>query len=265
MTATRNIAALLASTEITADLSTEHTQRNDLQDAPDSTHDAANDQYADAVDERDFPSGLSSVNATILFKNVARLGVQAALAIDHAHAEGVLHRDIKPANIMIDQRMQLWITDFGLARLSDDAGVTMTGDVLGTARYMSPEHILEKRVVIDHRSDVYSLGITLYELATLKVAFDGEDRYSLWRQIATENPTAPRKVDRRIPVELETIILKAIEKNPVDRYQSAGELAEDLQFFLENKPIRARAAHADRLGIEVGAEAPTVSFGRRWP
>lgn len=179
---------------------------------------------------------------TVLFQNVAKFGIQAALALDHAHQQGVLHRDIKPANIMIDVNMHLWITDFGLARLGDDAGITLTGDLLGTARYMSPEQILAKRVVIDHRADIYSLGITLYELATLKAAFDGQDRYELWRQISFENPTNPRKIDGQIPVELETIILKAIEKNPNDRYVTAGELADDLQRFLDNKPIKAKPA-----------------------
>ncbi|MCA9215699.1 MAG: protein kinase [Planctomycetales bacterium] len=179
-------------------------------------------------------------NSFRFYRNVANLGVQAAQALDHAHCQGVLHRDIKPANIMVDRSMHLWITDFGLARLGDDAGVTMTGDLLGTARYMSPEQILAKRVVIDHRADIYSLGITLYELATLQVAFDGEDRYELWRQISFENPTAPRKLDARLPVELETIILKSIEKNPSDRYQTAAELADDLQRFLDNKPIKAK-------------------------
>ncbi|MFC1759342.1 tetratricopeptide repeat protein, partial [Planctomycetota bacterium] len=110
----------------------------------------------------------------------------------------------------------------------------------GTARYMSPEQIHAKRAVVDHRADVYSLGITLYELATLHVAFDGEDRYELWRQISFETPTAPRKLDQCIPVDLETIILKSIEKAPSDRYETAGELAEDLRLFLENKPIKAK-------------------------
>ena len=179
-------------------------------------------------------------NGSIFFRNVARLGIQAALAIDHAHTAGVLHRDIKPANMMVDPNLQLSVTDFGLARLGDDAGVTMTGDVVGTARYMSPEQVLGNRAVIDHRSDIYSLGITLYELATLRVAFDGEDRYELWRQISLENPPPPRKVDHRIPVDLETIILKSIEKSPSDRYQTAAELGNDLQRFLDNKPILAK-------------------------
>ena len=99
------------------------------------------------------------------FRSVARLGIQAAEALDHAHSQGILHRDIKPANLMLDATGNLYITDFGLARIESDAGMTMSGDLLGTIRYMSPEQALAKRVVVDHRSDVYSLGATLYELS----------------------------------------------------------------------------------------------------
>ena len=121
-----------------------------------------------------------------------------------------------------------------------DAGMTMTGDILGTLRYMSPEQALAKRVVVDHRSDIYSLGVTLYELLTLQPAFTGDDRQELLRQIAFEEPRKPRQINARIPQDLETIILKAIEKNPADRYATAQELADDLRRFLDNKPIAAR-------------------------
>ena len=102
---------------------------------------------------------------------IAQLGIQAAEALDHAHQNGILHRDIKPANLLVDDTGKLWITDFGLARIEQDAGMTMTGDLLGTLRYMSPEQALAKRVVVDHRSDIYSLGVTLYELLTLQPAY----------------------------------------------------------------------------------------------
>jgi tetratricopeptide (TPR) repeat protein len=174
------------------------------------------------------------------FRSVAQLGAQVAEALDHAHQMGVVHRDIKPSNLMLDVRGKVWITDFGLARRDDAARVTVTGDLVGTLRYMSPEQALAKRIPIDHRSDVYSLGVTLYELLTLQPAFGGVDREELLRQIAFEEPRAPRRLCREVPAELETIVLKATEKNPLDRYASATELAEDLRHFLADQPIRAR-------------------------
>src|SRR5262249_59367764 len=134
---------------------------------------------------------------------------------------GVLHRACKPSNLLIDVRGQLWVTDFGLARLQSEASLTMTGDLLGTLRYMSPEQALAKRVVIDHRTDVYSLGATLYELVTLHPVFEGDDRQALLRQIAFAEPRPPRKLNPSIPRELETIILKALAKDPSSRYAAA--------------------------------------------
>src|SRR5262249_20786180 len=165
------------------------------------------------------------------FKRVAEWGIQAAEALEHAHSVGIVHRDIKPANLMIDSHGALWVTDFGLARTAADAGLTMTGDVLGTLRYMSPEQALAKHGLVDHRTDVYSLGVTLYELLTLDRAFGGRDREELLRQIALEDPVPPRRRNKAAPVELETIVLKALEKNPADRYATAEELADDLERF----------------------------------
>jgi serine/threonine protein kinase len=174
------------------------------------------------------------------FRRVAGWGIQAAEALDHAHQLGIVHRDVKPANLMIDAAGCLWVTDFGLAQVQSEARVTMTGDLVGTLRYMSPEQALAQRVVIDHRTDVYSLGATLYELLTSRPAFDGADRQELLRQIAFEEPKPPRRLNRAIPHELETIVLKALEKNPRDRYATAQELADDLRRWLEDRPIRAR-------------------------
>jgi WD40 repeat protein/serine/threonine protein kinase len=188
-------------------------------------------------------AGLStehSVNNPAYFRTVARLGQQAAEALEHAHQLGVIHRDIKPANLLLDARGQLWVTDFGLARFQDNAGLTMTGDLLGTLRYMSPEQALGKRVVIDHRTDIYSLGATLYELLTLQPAFTGRDRQEILRQIAFEEPQAPRRLNRAVPGDLETIVLKALGKNPEERYATAQDLVDDLRRFLEDKPIRAK-------------------------
>jgi hypothetical protein len=174
------------------------------------------------------------------FDWVAGIGRQAALALEHAHQMGIIHRDIKPANLLLDPGGQLWVADFGLAQFSSNAGLTATGEVLGTLRYASPEQALGRPGLVDHRSDIYSLGATLYELLTLWPIFDGRDRHELLRQIANDEPVPLRSLDRSIPVELETIILKAVAKEPGDRYATAQEFADDLQCFVDDRPIRAR-------------------------
>jgi serine/threonine protein kinase len=175
------------------------------------------------------------------YRKVAEMGIQAAEALEHAHQLGIVHRDIKPGNLLLDGRGHVWVTDFGLAHMQhSEAHLTMTGDLVGTLRYMSPEQALAKRVLIDHRTDVYSLGATLYELLTLRPAFASEDRQELLRQIALEEPAQPRRLDRGIPAELEIIVLKAMEKRLQDRYTTAQELADDLRFYLHDKPIHAR-------------------------
>ena len=173
---------------------------------------------------------------------VARLGIQAAEALEHAHGCGVVHRDVKPGNILVDAGGHLWIADFGLAQAqwSNDSALTNEGELLGTLRYMSPEQALAKRGLVDHRTDVYSLGVTLYELLTLAPVYDGRDREELLRQIAFDEPREPGRLDPDISADLETIILKAMAKAVEDRYATAKDLAEDLQRFLEHKPILAR-------------------------
>jgi WD40 repeat protein len=166
--------------------------------------------------------------------------MQAAEALEHAHDQGIIHRDIKPANLLVDVKGNLWITDFGLARCQTEASLTMTGDVLGTFRYMSPEQALAKRIPVDHRTDIYSLGATLYELLTLEFACPGQDREEVLRHIAFEEPRRLRRHNKAIPIELETIVLKAMAKNPMERYATAEELADDLRRFLEDKPILAK-------------------------
>jgi hypothetical protein len=176
------------------------------------------------------------------------LGLQAALALEHAHQAGIVHRDVKPANLLLDVRGQLWVTDFGLARVTGDAGLTATGELLGTLRYASPEQVLARRGIVDHRSDIYSLGATLYELLTLRPLFEGRDRHELLRQIADDEPRPPRSLAPAIPPELETVVLKALRKEPAERYATAQELADDLQRFLDNRPVVARRpTPADRL------------------
>jgi serine/threonine protein kinase len=183
-------------------------------------------------------SGITT-RSRAFFRTVARLGMQAAEALEHAHALGVIHRDVKPANLLIDARGDLYVTDFGLARFLDDPGMTRTGDLMGTLAYMSPEQALGRREV-DHRTDIYSLGATLYELLTLRTAFEGRDRQVLLRKIAQDEPARPKKLNPSVPRDLETVILKAMEKEPSGRYPAARELAEDLRRFLADEPVHAR-------------------------
>jgi serine/threonine protein kinase len=187
-----------------------------------------------------------SSRSPAFFHSVARLGLEAARGLDHAHREFVLHRDIKPANLLVDSRGSLWITDFGLAQMQSDSHLTLTGELLGTLRYMSPEQALAKRVPVDQRTDVYSLGATLYELLTLEPVFRGNDRQELLRQIAFDDPRPPRSLNRDVPRDLETIVMTALAKAPAHRYASARELAEDLYRFLNDQPIKARPEGALR-------------------
>ena len=178
-------------------------------------------------------------------RNVVALGLQAAEALAYAHGEGILHRDVKPSNLLLDTRGFLWITDFGLAKASDSGELTARGNVVGTLRYMAPERLGGAE---DARSDVYSLGVTLYEALTLRPAFDSTDKARLIHDLATHEPPPPRCIDRGIPLDLETIILRAIAKDPRDRYPAAIDLADDLRRFLGNEPVKARRASlAERL------------------
>jgi serine/threonine protein kinase/WD40 repeat protein len=189
-------------------------------------------------------STVAPYSSSEYYRRMARLGIQAADALQHAHDQGVFHRDIKPSNLLLDREGKLYVTDFGLARIGTDVGMTVTGDLVGTLRYMAPEQALGKRVVIDHRADVYSLGATLYELLTLQPAFAETDRAELLKQIAFDEPRPLRKLDRHIPTELETIVAKAMSKQPDERYQTAELLASDLRAFLDDRPIKARPTSA---------------------
>lgn len=189
-----------------------------------------------------------SPNLSYYCRTVARLGIQAAEAIHAAHEYGVVHRDIKPSNLLLDHHGKLWITDFGLARCQSETSLTKTGDVLGTLRYMSPEQALGRSALVDQRTDIYSLAVTLYELLTLRAAYTGDNGPEMLRQIESQEPPRPRQLDPRIPTDLETVVLKAMSKVREDRYTTAQEFAEDLGRFLEGKPTAARPATVvDRL------------------
>ncbi|MBI3469007.1 MAG: serine/threonine protein kinase, partial [Planctomycetes bacterium] len=179
-------------------------------------------------------------NSTPYVRALASLGQQAALALDHAHQVGVIHRDIKPGNLLVNERGRLWVTDFGLASVQGGEGLTASGDVLGTLRYMSPEQASARRGVVDHRTDVYSLGVTLYELLTLQPAFTGRDRQEILAQMAMDEPRRPARLNPAVPRDLETIVLRAMAKAPEERYSTAKALADDLTRFLSGEAIEAR-------------------------
>jgi serine/threonine protein kinase/predicted Zn-dependent protease len=183
-------------------------------------------------------SELSGTQAeTQYYRSVARVGLQVAEGLAHAHSLGILHRDIKPSNLLLDARGTVWVTDFGLAKAEGTDGLTHTGDIVGTLRYMAPERFDGWS---DPRSDVYSLGITLYELLTLQYLFQEPNRAKLIDRVMHDTPISPRKLDKKAPRDLETIILKAIAKEPAQRYVSAEQMAEDLRRFLADKPVLAR-------------------------
>jgi WD40 repeat protein/serine/threonine protein kinase len=184
-----------------------------------------------------FPARLSE-SGRPYWHSLARIGLQAAQALDYAHGQGVLHRDIKPSNLILDGQGTVWVTDFGMGKVvGDDDQLTHTGDVVGTLRYLAPERF---RGEADARADIYSLGLTLYEMLTLRPAFAGADRHELVHCLLHDEPPRPRKLNSRVPLDLETIVLKAIARDKSQRFQTAGDLAADLARFLADEPIKAR-------------------------
>ncbi len=189
--------------------------------------------------------------------DIARWGLQAAEALAHAHHRGVIHRDIKPSNLLLDTEDIVWLTDFGLAKCADEVTLTLCGMLMGTPRYMSPEQAESVRRPIDHRTDVYSLGASLFELATGRPVFDATAPMGVIAQILTEEPARPRQIRPDLPRDLETIILTCLAKDPGQRYATAQALAEDLRAVRDGRPIRARrAAHS-------GSRCGTSASGRR--
>ncbi len=173
------------------------------------------------------------------FREVARLGIQAAEALNHAHENDVIHRDVKPANLLLDQSGELLVADFGLAHVEADITMTGSGDLLGTLQYMSPEQATSSPL-IDRRTDVYGLAASLYDLVTLRPPFEDPRRHELLSQVISAQPPRPRHLNPPLPVDLETIILKGLAKEPGERYQTTRELGKDLVRFLEHRPILAR-------------------------
>jgi serine/threonine protein kinase/WD40 repeat protein len=171
------------------------------------------------------------------YREVARLGAQVADALAYAHQRGVLHRDIKPPNLILDPLGNIWITDFGLAKFEDGDDVSQSQDLVGTLRYMAPERF---RGISTAQCDLYALGATLYEMLTLRPPFEGQDQLELIHRVENEPPVPPRQIDRAIPADIETIVLKALAKNPEDRFASAEKVAKELRLFLESRPLSIR-------------------------
>jgi WD40 repeat protein/serine/threonine protein kinase len=195
-----------------------------------------------ALNDASLPIAASGSNSRLsrkptYFDSVARIGMQVANALQYAHEQSILHRDIKPSNLLLDSSGTVWVTDFGLAKALDQQDLTNTGDILGTLRYMPPESLTSNA---DHRGDVYSLGITLYELLALRPAYDETDRHKLIARLSEGPPERLERVDSEIPHDLVTIVHKAIELDPSHRYQSAKALEQDLSRFINDEPIKAR-------------------------
>lgn len=170
---------------------------------------------------------------------ICRVGVEIARALAHAHAAGVVHRDVKPSNILIASDGRALLTDFGLARDAGLESLTRTGKFLGTPHYVSPEQAAGS-AAIDHRADIYSLGVTLYEILTGHRPFEGRTAHEILARVLTQEPPPPQKFDPTIPPDLATILLKALEKSPERRYTTADALGDDLQSYREGRPISAR-------------------------
>ena len=212
------------------------------------------DAATGATSETPGSSSSSLSSGTGYFDTVARMVAEVADALDYAHARGVIHRDIKPSNLLLSPAGRLSMNDFGLARMLEQPGMTVSGEFVGSPMYMSPEQIAAGRAPLDYRTDIYSLGATLYELLALQPPFPGARRDQVIAQIIGKEPKPLRSINRRIPQDLETICLKMMEKDPDKRYQTAGDVAEDLRRYVNRFAISAR---------RVGLAGRTVRWAKR--
>ena len=188
---------------------------------------------------------------------VAHLGRQAAEGLDHAHAQKVLHRDIKPANLIVNRELDLWVTDFGVAKAIESEAVTRTGDVVGTLRYMAPEQIVGTS---DFRSDIYSLGVTLYEVLAGRPAMDDASiRSAIVSRRPVSSPTPLRQLNPDVPKDLETILHTAMAIDPDERYSSAAQLADDLDCFINGEAISVRPLSWAESSLRWARRNPAVS------
>jgi serine/threonine protein kinase/WD40 repeat protein len=197
------------------------------------------------AEPKSFSALSSGGSEAAYYRSAARVGLQVADALSYAHRQGVVHRDVKPSNLLLDAQGTVWVTDFGLAKAEGSDDLTHSGDIVGTMRFMAPERFDGRSLP---QSDVYGLGLTLYELLTLRPAFDDTNKGRLIDKVLHEPPAPPRRLDPRVPRDLETVVLKCLAKDPAERYPTAEALAEDLRRFLADRPIKARrAGNAERL------------------
>ncbi|HEX3333932.1 MAG TPA: Stk1 family PASTA domain-containing Ser/Thr kinase [Acidimicrobiales bacterium] len=192
-------------------------------------------------------------------RQVAMIGAGVAAALGFAHRHGVVHRDVKPGNVLITPEGEVKVTDFGIARaINTEESLTQTGAVMGTAAYFSPEQAEGKGV--DARSDIYSLGVVLYEMAVGRPPFTGDSPVAVASKHVRDDPELPRLVNPRVPVALEAVIMKAMAKDPAARYGSAEELRADLLRFADGRPVEASDAALTSVMGAVGAGAATTSM-----
>ncbi len=208
------------------------------------------------IEGRSLAAVIEEAKADLEAREIARLGLQAAEALAHAHQRGVIHRDVKPSNLILDTEGVLWLTDFGLARRRDEVTLTVTGVLMGTPRYMSPEQAALTKQPIDHRTDVYSLGATLYELATGKPVFDSTTPQGVITQILHAEPVAPRQVTSGLPRDLETIVLKCLAKEPARCRRLEASTGA-------NRAAGRRSAFSDRDRTGSSRPAPAGRASRR--
>ncbi|MEM6690784.1 MAG: protein kinase [Planctomycetota bacterium] len=213
---------------------------------------------ANEVDKRlEVGAQVTKADSTDYFRWVARVVATVADGLHYAHKQGVLHRDIKPGNLLIDKQNDVWIADFGLAKLSEQQGVTMTGDVVGTPQYMPPESFDGK---YDVQSEVYATGLTLYELLALRPAIEGKNTSDTIRKSIEGVKVSPRKFNAKIPRDLETIAMKSLSHTSKSRYRDAEALRDDLNRFLQHRPIAARRAGLIRRVIRWSQREPVVAM-----
>ena len=195
------------------------------------------------------------------YLQVARWMADTADALEYAHSQGIIHRDIKPSNLILSTDGRIMLADFGLAKQAGEESMTMTGSLLGTLRYISPEQAMAKRMRVDHRTDIYSLGATMYELLAFQPTFTGDDDKELLGAIITREPTPLRKINSLIPPELDTICLKSLEKSPDARYPTARALAEDLRRYIHDLPIEAKRPGIIRRAVKFARRRRALVVG----